>query len=496
MESDTSDEMQEREEDLGKALDEEEWVPDSDNSETEDEVSEESFEGERPWQKQPKYIVEHSQLQKLLEVCPMCAGPSAVELVDRRGAYIRYITRCSTCNHTRTWSNSDKAVRSVTAEMLEEVHQEHREKSIGVSGDACFHSIGHSATYSFYTLMNNSSSKIVACELLKCTETSSSPAMELEGLKRCRAYLEEKNLHVAELTTDRHSSLMKYMSTQWSTVSHTFDSWHLTKNLRKRLTTLANSKVAYRILLDWIPAVINHMYHVISHTQSGQLRKEWWCSTVNHICDIHVHTYETFPECQHEQAEDVFDEEGNKLEVAYLDCQLHADLIQLFSDTIFNFSSAINRASTVSTSELESFHSSLNRNAPKREGFSFAGMLSRGQLTLLHHNENCQRPVMLDKTSNPVKVVARSKATKLRPNYLNKLFHQLRLSIVDAEGIPHDVEPPSLASTGPSYRSIDEVEEAARQRKRGVYVKPHYLSLAELELAKRRAIRGKKKATT
>ncbi|XP_067944478.1 uncharacterized protein [Watersipora subatra] len=45
MESDTSDEMQEREEDLGKALDEEEWVPDSDNSETEDEVSEESFEG-------------------------------------------------------------------------------------------------------------------------------------------------------------------------------------------------------------------------------------------------------------------------------------------------------------------------------------------------------------------------------------------------------------------------------------------------------------------
>ncbi|XP_067927878.1 uncharacterized protein [Watersipora subatra] len=92
MESDTSDEMQEREEDLGKALDEEEWVPDSDNSEMEDEVSEESFEGERPWQKQPKYIVEHSQLQKLLEVCPMCAGHSAVELVDRRGAYIRYIT--------------------------------------------------------------------------------------------------------------------------------------------------------------------------------------------------------------------------------------------------------------------------------------------------------------------------------------------------------------------------------------------------------------------
>ena len=39
---------------------------------------------------------------------------------------------------------------------------------------------------------------------------------------------------------------------------------------------------------------------------------------------------------------------------------------------------------------------------------------------------------------------------------------------MDAEGIPHDVEPPSLASTGPSYRSIDEEEEAARQKRRGV----------------------------
>jgi len=38
---------------------------------------------------------------------------------------------------------------------------------------------------------------------------------------------------------------------------------------------------------------------------------------------------------------------------------------------------AVNRASQDSTSELEGFHSCLNRYAPKMEGFSYSGMKSR-----------------------------------------------------------------------------------------------------------------------
>jgi len=38
---------------------------------------------------------------------------------------------------------------------------------------------------------------------------------------------------------------------------------------------------------------------------------------------------------------------------------------------------AIAMAGKLATSELENFHSDINRNAPKMEGFSYSGMLSR-----------------------------------------------------------------------------------------------------------------------
>ena len=56
--------------------------------------------------------------------------------------------------------------------------------------------------------------------------------MELEGLKRSRAALDDANIRVGELTTDRHTQIKKYVENEWSEVQHYFDIWHIAKGAK------------------------------------------------------------------------------------------------------------------------------------------------------------------------------------------------------------------------------------------------------------------------
>lgn len=63
-----------------------------------------------------------------------------------------------------------------------------------------------------------------------------------------------------------------------------------------------------------------------------------------------------------------------------LDAEVASSLRKILLDE--NLMKGIDRASMEATSELEGFHAALNRNAPKMEGFSYSGMLSRYAPTL------------------------------------------------------------------------------------------------------------------
>jgi len=61
-------------------------------------------------------------------------------------------------------------------------------------------------------------------------EVDNSNAMELEGLQRCLANLNQKNINIEELVTDRHVQVRAYMKREMRTIRHTFDVWHLAKS--------------------------------------------------------------------------------------------------------------------------------------------------------------------------------------------------------------------------------------------------------------------------
>ena len=61
--------------------------------------------------------------------------------------------------------------------------------------------------------------------------------------------------------------------------------------------------------------------------------------------------------------------------VSVLDTESDKELRKILLDD--QIVEAVNKPGVETTSELKSFHSCLNRNAPKMEGFSSAGMLSR-----------------------------------------------------------------------------------------------------------------------
>lgn len=182
---------------------------------------------------------------------------------------------------------------------------------------------------------------------------------------------------------------------------------------------MVGRKVSFAIGGRWIPTIIAHLFHVVKHSPAGDYRVAWWKSIANHIVDVHIHSTSIFPACLHGPQKQVFNEEGDELVVGYIepgkfkkviailwgililslnpdylkgyatlvmtlfrtnytfivDSELHQEMLKILLDP--NIIEAVNRAGEDTTSELESFHSCLNRNAPKMVGFSYSGMLTR-----------------------------------------------------------------------------------------------------------------------
>ena len=257
---------------------------------------------------------------------------------------------------------------------------------VNVSGDGRCDSPGHSAKYGNYSLLDESSGKVIDFSLVQVTEVSSSNAMEYEGCKRSLNKLIAQKIPVRCLTTDRHVTITARMRTAFPEIIHQYDVWHLSKSVTKKLTKKAKKKCNEE-LLQWIQSVSNHLWWSVATCNGNtSIMKEKWLSIIHHIANKHRwRGGKHFKKCAHhtltrnEKKQVPWLKPGSLALVALEDVISNARLLKDM-EKLSEF---------YHTGALEVFHSLMLKYLPKRKPFTYSGMLARTQLAALDHNHNC-----------------------------------------------------------------------------------------------------------
>jgi len=93
-------------------------------------------------------------------------------------------------------------------------------------------------------------------------QVKNSNHLEPEGMKAVLGrLLNEDDIAVQILATDRHLMIGSIMKKEFPGVSHQFDVWHVAKSITKKLTAKGKTKEC-EDLNPWIQSISNHL---------------WWC---------------------------------------------------------------------------------------------------------------------------------------------------------------------------------------------------------------------------
>lgn len=380
-----------------------------------------------------KFIVFESCLRQLLLMCFTCHTQCSVFLIRVFGSMVVLQQRCS-FGHTRNWSSQPchgtmpygnlssaaclffngcspvkflnvfhhlripmitlrtfnlmqsnylvPAVKNVWEKTQQQLLKSLAGKNCVLGGDARCCSPGHTAKFSSYAIMDLQTSKILDVKLVQVSEVKNSNAMELEGLKRCLAFLKQF-INIISLTTDRHIMVKKYLADEMKHIQHWFDVWHVAKNIKKKIDAKGKCRDCF-FLRAWSQSVSNHLYWcAASSAGCGELVVEKWKSILRHVTNIHVDHGQLFPRCEHGALEPRM----------WMHCgsKAHEELISIVSNKLL--CRDIKKLSPAEqTSSLESYHKIVTFFAPKSVHFFFRAMEARILIAALHFNENSSRP--------------------------------------------------------------------------------------------------------
>ncbi|XP_070412113.1 uncharacterized protein [Nothobranchius furzeri] len=366
------------------------------------------------------YIVYEKCLLELFEKCPVCQRATRVQ-TRRTGTFLTVEQRCLHCDYLRKWNSQplhggtpvgnlqlsvavysnggsffklEKIFQAMKLQMFHHftfrrharlyiepaiVHawksaqdgmmEELNQQPAILGGDMRADSPGHSAKYGSYTMMDLRSQRIVDLQLVQSNEVGGSYYMELEGLKRSLGVLNEHNISLDCVVTDRHPQVQKYLR-QVAKITHYYDVWHIQKGLSKKMTKIAQNKDCAE-LSRWLRSLKNHIYWTAASSSTPQERVAKWTSILNHVQNIHSHDDPVFPRCLHPQRTSRDKSKWLKpatpafcrLENLWTTKRILKDVEKL--------------SPHLQTSAIEAFHSVILQFAPKHSHYPFLGMLCR-----------------------------------------------------------------------------------------------------------------------
>ncbi|XP_077990951.1 uncharacterized protein LOC144445284 [Glandiceps talaboti] len=265
-----------------------------------------------------------------------------------------------------------------------------RFQHVFVSGDGRSDSPGHCAKYLSYSFMEEETDLILHFELVQVTEApgEASTNMERVAFNRGLTYLDEQDVKVDGMITDRHPQISCDMNTLYPSMSHEYDVFHVAKNVDKKLRQKAKTKGCEDVG-PWRPSIVNHFWWCCASCNGDyEMLKDMWISVLHHVCNIHEWaSAERFHKCLHGKLslEDETETSWlkpdspphNAIRAIILDKKLLKDMKKM---VLFKH-----------TGNLEVFHGMLLKYCPKRDHFSYEGMRARLQLAVLDHNENVGR---------------------------------------------------------------------------------------------------------
>ncbi|XP_040065694.3 uncharacterized protein LOC115319455 [Ixodes scapularis] len=264
--------------------------------------------------------------------------------------------------------------------------EERRGKKVHLAGDGRFDSPGFSAKYMTYTFMEMDTNQVVyfvqVC-LGEAPEVKTSNSMELYGCVKGIDFLKQQGITIEDLVTDRHVAIKGHMKTKEPEIHHYFDAWHIAKGVSKKM--LAASKYAgCGALVQWAQPASNHVYWCAANSEGdGKLLVDMWKSINNHASDVHTGHRGIYNRCLHDPliGEREWLSPGTPAYKRFAAITTQRLLLRDLEHV----------SPAGQTYNLESYHSTLTRFAPKSVAFKPGMMLARTRLAALHHNENSTR---------------------------------------------------------------------------------------------------------